>query len=83
MYSNSSGFIIVVDGNVLILLIIKIGLYEFWWGMFDVFYKISVMYVIVGKGIVNLFYSIIYLLVFFIILMRIKVMIYVRKFFVW
>lgn len=59
MYSNSNGFIIVVDGNVLILLIIKIGLYEFWWGMFDVFYKISVMYVIVGKGIVNLFYSII------------------------
>lgn len=56
-----------------------IGLHEFWRGMFDAPHKISAMYVIVGKGIINLFYSIIYLPVFSTILMRIKVMIYVRK----
>lgn len=60
MYSNSDGFKKVVDGNVLILLIINIGVNEFWLGEFDRFYKISLMFVVVGKGIFILFYFILY-----------------------
>lgn len=41
----------VVDDNVLFLFIINIGVNEFWWGEFDRFYKISLMFVVVGKGI--------------------------------
>lgn len=51
MNSNSSGFMNVVDGNVLFLFKIKNGVNEFWWGEFDRFYKISLMFVVVGKGI--------------------------------
>lgn len=60
MYSNSDGLKKVVDGNVLILVIIIIGLNEFWLGEFDRFYKISLMFVVVGKGNFILFYFILY-----------------------
>lgn len=53
----------VVDGNVLFLFIIKNGVNECWWGEFDRFYKISLMFVVVGKGIFIFYISMLYFLI--------------------